>query len=206
MSLRSAYDRHIATLCKDVEAFPWTNKDAYAGWLLNTWEYVRHTTRLTALAAARLPVTASGLHKRLLQHAAEEMEHEKLLENDLRALGKSVDPERVLAVSTAFAQCLYYQIEYLSPFALFGRVLPLEGVSASMSRHVRERVIHAHGTGTTSFLEVHGDADPEHIEEAFDALANVAPAESAIIVQGMQVTTSLYQRMLSEIMTGLKGS
>lgn len=201
--LKPAFDREVDALCYDVEAFPWENRDAYARWLVNTWAYVRHTTRLTALAAAHLPATAEGLHERLLRHAAEELGHEQLIVKDLARLGVTPHERDVLPLTTAFAQCLYYQIAYLSPFALFGRVLPLEGVSARQSARARERVLAAHGDGVDSFLRAHGDADPAHVAEAFTALANVAPAEAEIIEDGMRLTGSLYRSMLAAIVTGL---
>lgn len=197
--LRACYEREVQRLCADVEAFPWENREAYARWLLNTWEYVQHTTRLTALAAARIPLGAEELHARLLTHGAEEMGHEKLLVDDLAALGHALDDTKISPITTALAQSLYYQIEYLSAFALFGRVLPLEGVSAQSSHRVRTRVVAAHGPNVVRFLQVHGDADPTHVEEAFTALANIGPREVEIIEKGISLTCSLYRSMLDAI-------
>ncbi len=197
--LRAAFDRELDGLCRDVAAFPWEDRDAYAHWLLNTRAYVEHTTRLTALAAAHLPQTADGLHKRLLAHAAEELGHEQLLTADIGALGVRVDDGDVLPITTAFAECMYYEITHLSPLALFGRVLPLEGVSARESARARERVVRTHGPGVDAFLRVHGDADPTHVAEAFTALENVDESDLAVVERGMQLTSALYRAMLAAI-------
>jgi hypothetical protein len=199
MRLRACYEREVKRLCADVEAFPWENREGYARWLLNTWEYVKHTTRLTALAAARVPIGAEELHSRLMTHGGEEMAHEKLLVADLAALGYAMDENKIVPTTTALAQCLYYQIEYLSPFALFGRVLPLEGVSAHASHRVRARVVAAHGPNVDRFLQVHGDADPTHVEEAFGVLAKIGPHDGEIIEKGILLTCSLYRSMLDAI-------
>jgi hypothetical protein len=199
--LKAVFDHEVEVLGSEVAAFPWEDRAAYAQWLVNTRAYVHHTTRLTALAAAHLPAHEEALHERLLRHAAEELGHEKLLIEDLEALKVRPDAHAPLPVTIAFAQCLYYQIAHVSPFALFGRVLPLEGVSARESAGARARVVAAHGEGVDAFLAAHGSADPAHVAEAFAALANVGSPHDEIIVAGMRLTSALYRSILAEIVT-----
>lgn len=198
--IRKTFDREMPGLLKALEAFPWRDKRAYAGWLLQTYTYVAHTTHLTALAASRLHGPAMPLHQRMLAHAAEEAGHEEMAIRDLKRLGftlESAGPP--LAVTEAFYQSLYFQIEHLTPMAIFGRILPLEGAAATLCMGVKADIAKVHGDGCTEFLGAHGEADPEHVEEAFAALKHVGQTDAEVIARGIGMTCDLYVRMLADL-------
>lgn len=200
--IRNTYQAHMPAMERSSSSFPWADKEMYARWLAQTHAYVAHTTRLTALAAARLPPQANELHSHMLAHAAEEAGHDQLLLDDLRALGRSIDEFRPLPVTDAFWQAVYFQIDHLTPWAIFGRVIPLEGMAAYLGAACVKAVESAHGRGTATFLGAHADADPGHLERAFGVVARVTPEEGRVICDGMRMTFALYQLILDGILRG----
>ena len=51
-----------------VHALPWDDKRAYACWLAQTHAFVLRSTRLLALAGARVDTASEALHLRFLEH------------------------------------------------------------------------------------------------------------------------------------------
>jgi thiaminase len=168
--IKETYNERFEETKTFLIAFPWYSKRVYRDWLIQTYAYVKHTTRLTALAAARIDVE-DPMHQHMLNHAAEEKNHQQLIINDLEVL----DPDYVwnleeLPITTAFYQSLYYQIDHISPYALFGRVIPLEGLASIAGPILCDKVKRAYeGQNVSSFLEVHAEADPGHVERAFNS-------------------------------------
>src|SRR4030095_406532 len=93
-------------------------RDEYARLLTEIYHYVKHSTRLLALAAARTSPSRAALFRRFVTHIGEESGHEKWTLHDLRALG--VDPDMVTASSPAphteaMFGLQYYLIEHDTP-------------------------------------------------------------------------------------------
>ncbi len=203
--IREAYNEGLPHTQSSLQKFNWKDKGCYMDWLVQTYHYVKHTTRLTALAAARLPIEHTNLHQHMLDHAAEEKGHEQLILNDLNNLLYPVKNINFfeLPSTKAFYQTLYYQIDHLSPWALFGRVLPLEGLAAilgnKIAKTVNKTIKHPETQSITSFLDAHADLDPTHVERAFSIVENVSIAEAKIIAEGIELTYSLYETMLKDI-------
>ena len=201
--IRETYDEHFEETRRFLVAFPWYSKRVYRDWLIQTYHYVKHTTRLTALAAARMEAEVEDdVHQHMLEHAAEEKNHQKLIINDLEIL----DPDYVynfgeLPITTAFYQSLYYQIDHISPWALFGRVIPLEGLASVAGPTLCDKIKKAYeGQEVGSFLNVHAEADPGHVERAFEAVKNVTMNEALAIANGIRMTFDMYNKLLDDIL------
>ncbi len=197
--VRPAYDRGLAAVQAAGASFPWRSRSAYAHWLAQTYHYVVHTTRLIALCASRFDVQMDAYHRQLLEHLVEERDHDLLLVADLAALGHTAAefPER--PQTSALYQVVYYRVEHQTPFALFGYSLLLEGAAAEGGTDLADLVGDAHGEDSASFLRVHGEADPGHVERGFTSLEGIGAAESRVIAATLIQTGTLYAAVLNAI-------
>lgn len=191
----------LNTLGTAIDAFPWSRKRAYADWLAQTYYYVRHTTRLLALAASRQPLTTEGdfVHQRLAKHLAEENKHELLALQDVKRAGFDLATLPEHHTTRALYEPQYFKIEHGGPLAFFGYILALEGVSATKGAFVLKSVSGAGEAMPTAFLKVHADNDPEHLEKALAVLKGASPSEEAEVLQNLRQTTAAYVAMLDEI-------
>jgi pyrroloquinoline quinone (PQQ) biosynthesis protein C len=197
--IRQAYDRWLPLLLAGGDDFPWSSRPAYAGWLAQTYHYVVHTSRLIALAASRCGLDHDGLHRRLVHYLHEESDHDLLALDDLRALGHSIEEFPEHPLTAAFYQVDYYRIEHETPLALFGRSLLLEGAAAASANGAADLVAEAFGEKTASFLRLHGQEDPGHVDQAFTALQGVNEEEEAVIAAALTQSAVIYLAMLEAI-------
>jgi hypothetical protein len=178
---------------------PWERAAVYAEFVAQTYYYVCHSTRLLGLAAGRIGVAHEKLHQRFLKHAAEERSHHLLAQRDLTALGRELSaiPER--AATSALYQTQYYQIEHVSPVALLGYILALEGVAVVHGPAAFERIRTAHGASATSFLRLHAEEDPDHLPRALAQVAQLESHERAIVTRNLKASCALYRAFLRSI-------
>jgi hypothetical protein len=193
--------RAVAHMKRGVESFPWTDVDAYAGWLTQTYFYVSHSTRLLAAAAARFDRDPRGdaLHYRFVAHIREERRHEQLALTDLKRLGRPTDKLVEYPSTRLFYEPQYYKIDHVSPVVLFGYILPLEAIAPECGRAILPLLQSAHNERAVTFLQVHTDEDPDHIQKALAALEQATARERAFIRDNMEQTAAAYVHMLSEI-------
>lgn len=196
--IRHAYNRQFSSTKELLEDFHWEDKICYTNWLIQTYHYVKHTTRLTALCAAKLPLHLNHLHQHLLVHASQEEEaHEQLILNDLKELDfkflKVID-DLEFTITQAFYKTLYYEIDNVSPLAIFGRIIPLEGLAATLGAIITSKV-----SKGNSFIGTHADADPHHVERAFAAVKDVSIEEARIIEKNINFTFEIYNAILNKI-------
>jgi len=185
-----------------VNEFPWADRIAYADWLAQTYYYVHHSTRLLAAAAARFPTDNRGdaLHHRFGAHMREEQKHERLCVHDLRVLGSSVAefPER--HATRMFYEPQYFKIEHRDPTALLGYILVLEVLGAAGDgRALMATLAEAHGDNSLSFVKLHCEEDPDHIEKGFAVIEECTPAQIELISENAWQTAYGYAAMLREI-------
>lgn len=197
--IRFAYDEALGPVLSAGDGFPWRSRPAYGDWLAQTYHYVFHTSRLIALAASRCDARHDAFHRRLVEYLSEEKDHDLLLLDDLAALGYSLDEFPEDPLTAAFWQVDYYRIEHETPLALFGRSLLLEGAAAERGSLTAEVVAEAHGEKSASFVRVHGEEDPGHVERAFATLEGVEEAEAAVIAAALTQSGVLYLGMLDSI-------
>src|SRR5690242_4687019 len=108
--LQKKFEKIQTHLSKMSEEFPWENREVYASWLAQSYEYVRFSTRILALTAGHFPLEKTSHSTRFIQHAAEEKGHDKLLINDAKALGFDLKRLEVLPEAEAFHKSLYFWI------------------------------------------------------------------------------------------------
>lgn len=191
-------EKSVSEMAAAGERFCWSNRKAYANWLAQTYYYVRHSTRLLALAAARFSQSPEGdsLHLRFGAHIGEEKRHELLALHDLKVLGMNLQEFPEMAQTRMFYEPQYYKVEHISPTVLFGYILPLEVIAPQHGHQVIEVVTKAFGKSCDRFLHLHAQEDVSHVEKALK-LVNQLPSEQLqLIEENMQQTSMAYVALL----------
>ncbi len=179
--------------------FPWHNKEVYGNYLAQTFHFVKHSTRLLASAAGRMDNTQEKIFRRFTKHISEEQSHEVLAERDLKNLGYNLSDFSELGITQAFYQAQYYQIEHVSPFSLLGYILMLESLGVGGCGYAAEQAGKFFGTKCATFLKVHADEDPDHVEKAYQTILSLPLNEQKVIWQNYELTHQNYSLLLSTI-------
>jgi pyrroloquinoline quinone (PQQ) biosynthesis protein C len=181
--------------------FPWEAKPAYAGWLAQTYFYVRHSTRLLASAAARfgLDNRSNAFHVRFGAHIGEERSHEKLVLHDLKQLGVAAHTLRELDSTRMFYETQYYKIEHIGPYAVYGYILLLEATGPVCGDAIIKRVTQAYGPSCASFLKLHAAEDVDHVQRALDMVGQLDESTHEVVLQNLHQSGQAYRLMLREI-------
>jgi len=197
-SIEQELQQNIEEAAAAFQKFPWEDKSAYINWLSQTYFYVRHTTCFLALTASRWGVENRSMQYRALAHLKEELSHDLLILEDLKALGVSIETQQEWPETQAFYQTQYYWIEHVTPAAHLGYAYVLEGMAAHKAADAYKRVIKAHGEKAGKFLRVHAEEDPHHVEEGFKTLKQLSEKEIESFRQCMKQTTLLYKQILNK--------
>jgi hypothetical protein len=197
-SFEKTYQKAMAQIGKEIDAFPWENRHAYAQWLAQTYYFANTTTRLLALASAYTDYDRYALHNRFLDHAKEERGHEKMLINDLKAIDMKLEnfPENYPAAGLYQSQ--YYWIQQHTPLAFFGYIIMLEGVGALHCGRAYQRVVKAFGEKAGVFLKVHSQDDVDHIEKAMKQILEMPKSVEPFILRNFEHSTNFYLKLLVE--------
>lgn len=199
-NIKSVLERTQEKLKKTVQSFPWDEKYCYALWLANSYHYALNSTRLLALASGTMPLHLTKISNRFVQHAVEEKGHEKLLENDIKALGYKIDELPVSNEMKVYYRSLYY---WMTPagqaVGLIGWILSLEALAANMGPWLNKTANESHGEKTTSFLRVHSDADPDHLNKALEITKLLNEDELKIVAESIEMYSVQYCNVLNEI-------
>jgi hypothetical protein len=199
--MKNALDESVELLGDGLREFPWHDPVAYANWCAQTYYYVRHSTRLLAVAAGRFGFDPAGdtLHHRFAAHMGEEKRHELLALNDLKAMkrgGLELYPE--LPSTRAMYESQYYKIEHVDPIALFGYILPLEVMSAKYGRIASEGALRAWGPRCATFLKVHVEEDVDHVEKAMAAVQGLSVERNELLARAFEQTAFSYCAVLRQ--------
>lgn len=194
--LMQAFEECMEETGRRVEAFPWEDKRAYGTWLMQSFVFVQHSTRLLALASGFTSFEQEAIHRRMANHLKEEVGHEKMALTDLKRLGLEISDLPELQETNAFFQTQYYWIQQESGASFLGYVIFLEGLAAKFGPHILNRVTEAHGEKASVFVRVHAEEDQDHIEKAFDNLKNLPPEEIERICRNMKSSSYFYGQML----------
>lgn len=204
-NLKRTFEDCQAELKKTVKIFPWENKKAYALWLANSYEYAFNSTRLLALAAGTMPSHLTKISNRFVVHASEEKGHEKLLENDIKNLGYSLSQLPVTSEMSLYYRSLYF---WMTPagqaVGLLGWILSLEGLAAISGPWLFQQTLKFHGEKCSSFLKVHSDADPDHLEKAFEITKNLNDSEIQTVIESVKMYSEQYNKILTSIMKSIE--
>lgn len=199
LELKNSYNNCMNTTQQFVDSFPWEHTQAYMNWLAQCYYFVSHSTRLLALSAAYAPHTENMLHKRMLQHIAEEVGHEMMAANDIKQLGGHLSNYKELIETKAFYQNQYYTIQNKSASSFLGYILFLEGLASTKGFDIYKRICSQHGEKACIFVKVHAEEDQGHIESAFKLVESLPAASWQDIESNMIQSTHIYQKMLEEI-------
>ncbi len=181
-------------------SFPWSDPHCYTQWLRDTHEYVLNSTRILAYAAAVMPQKYTTLSNRFVAHATEEKGHEKLLENDLKALDLKVSDIPPTNAMKFFHQSLYYWLSHQgNVVGLFGWIFALEGAAVRSGEYAYNHAREAHGPKAASFLKVHSNEDPDHLEKAFKMIDVLSPEDQHVVELALDQYADLYISILQNI-------
>jgi hypothetical protein len=181
------------------ESFPWENTEAYVSWLAQTLEYASYATRILALTGGHFPLHQTALAARFFQHATEEKGHDKLLFSDAKALGYELANIPLLAEAEAFHKSLYFWIYQGRPAVIMGWILLLEGFAIRRGPAIYARAEKAYGRKPTSYLRVHTEEDPDHVDKAFEVLSIFSESELKDVAHGLELYASLYANIYKAI-------
>lgn len=196
----------IDQLCAKMDEVEWENPRIYGAYSAQTYYYVRHSTRLLALAAAHLPLSAEKAHQRFLKHITEENRHEVLASRDVTALGFKMEDFAELDSLKAFYKIQYYYVQNVSPWSLLGDIVFLEGLAVKRGESLFQRISETHGAKAGNFLKVHAAEDVEHVELALQMIDGLPTEAQAAIWENMQLSCYLYEAMLNDLPLSYRGA
>jgi hypothetical protein len=175
-----------------------TNADLYANWLAQTYYFVSHSVRLSALGASRLDVD-HPLSKRMVAHTREEAGHHLLAKRDIEALGRKLDDFPQFGVTSAFYQAQYYVVLFEDPAHLIGQILMLEAVSVELGAWMYDLVRDKFGDDASRFVKVHAQEDQDHVQHALAAVRALPPAQQQGVAKNFRQACEMYSLILRTI-------
>lgn len=193
--MKKRLEAAIRKSAKAVGGMDFRNQALYETWLAQTYFFVRHSTPMLALSCG-LAIENRPYHLRCISHLAEEKGHDRLLINDLKALGSSIDLFEELSSTRAFYQTQYYWIEHVNPVSFLGYVLLLEGIAVSCGA---EKIKETEGFSGRSFVEVHAKEDLAHLGRAMAQIEAMSEKDRRDIVSNAEQSSDLYELMMAEI-------
>lgn len=177
--------------------FPWEDKDFYASFCAQTYYYVLHSTRILALTGARFSFNQERLHKRFMEHAGEEKNHEILALRDVKAMGKNIEDIEEFCSTQSFYEIQYAKAE-MHPESVLGFILALEGLAVEVGSELEQRINNSHGKEACSFIRVHANEDPSHYEKAVAEVEKLDELAIQRIQKGFKQSINLYLDMLKD--------
>jgi hypothetical protein len=195
-------DLHTSPEYKEIvatfHAMDFTSKPLYGSWLMQTYYYVCHSTRLLAMAGSRFAVD-DPLGKRMFEHVGEERGHEVLALRDARALGYGPEDFPRLRMTELFYQNQYYRIILEQPSDFLGYVYLLEGLGVEICPWLHQVTQRAHGDEASTFIKVHAHADQDHIVKARHAIEGLSPAQQQGVIDDFFQAAETYLLILKGV-------
>lgn len=174
------------------------DRDVYANWLAQTYYFVSHSVRLSALGASRLHID-HPLSKRMVAHTREESGHHLIAKRDIEALGRDLRDYPQLGVTSAFYQAQYYVVLFEDPAHLIGQILMLEAVSVELGSWMYDLVQRTFGEKASTFVKVHAHEDQDHVQKAIAAVKALPPAQREGVVKNFNQACEMYSLILRSI-------
>lgn len=198
--MQANYQIKKEQIIKNLKAFPWHDKECYADYLAQTYYYVNHSERLLALAAALMTEEDRKMQRRFFAHLGEENAHDLMVKKDLENLGFKLEdfPER--PETKIFWETQYYKVEHVDPSSLMGYILLLEDVAADVCLWMYKEVEKYHGKKCGTFLRVHGEEDPGHVQDAIKVIDALNPVRRETVYQNLYQSEVAYRSMITAIL------
>ena len=205
ITLEQFTEPYIQETIQLIDSMDWSNPEVYGNWLAQTYYYICHSTRLLAAAASRFQVDRDKLHTQQANHIKEESHHERLAENDLKALGFTLKDFPELTSTKNLYRSTYYMVEREHPISIYGYVYFLECVPVRRGKECLAIVEKAFGAKTSRCLKVHTNDDPAHIA-TYASFIEELPANERALVEEMLVSTAKnYAHLLQEVKASVGG-
>jgi hypothetical protein len=202
--LKESFHKYVDELVAAFDDYPWDNKEAYAWWLSQTYYFVRHTTVLLSLAAAKFGHQSRARHYATFHHIREEMNHDLMPLDDLKGLGTDISKYPELEETSAFYQSQYYFVQQVHPVALYGYALALEGLASKKLPALYERLKKLYGEKAVKFIKVHGVVDQDHFEQGLEDFKDITDEEADYVSANLNQSAHMYLLMLKRIQFELR--
>ncbi len=199
--MKSEIKASIVRLSAKLEKYPFHDQKRYAQFLAQAYYFVKHSTPMLALSAG-LSVNNRDYHIRCIEHLSEEKGHDKMLLNDLKAMGYSIGDFSEMNSTKALYQTQYYYIQHVSPMSFLGYVMLLEGLAVVVGKTLNLMIQKHAGK---SFIKVHSDDDIEHLDKALSMMDSFSEKQQREVLENCLLAEHLYTNMLRE-MTDLKAT
>jgi hypothetical protein len=193
--MKHRLENAVNKVCKSIDTFSFSNDYLYAFWLSQAYYFVKHSTPMLALSAG-LSVENRPYHIRCIEHLSEEKGHDKMLLNDLKQLGYSIEDFPELTQTQALYQTQYYWIQHKSPTSFLGYIVLLEGIAINSGKKVLQQVTTSKGL---SFLKLHSEEDEDHIEKAYSIIESMNELEQVLICKNCELSADIYVAMIEQI-------
>jgi pyrroloquinoline quinone (PQQ) biosynthesis protein C len=178
-----------------LEIYNWENPKAYSAWLSQTYHFVKWTTRLLSLAAANAkPESENHLHRFYLKHLPEEVGHENLILNDLKAMGdclSSIDPS-----TQNFVNHHRDTLNNKGSIHHLGYMLYLENLSISVGIEVLRRLKKTYKPEQMHFLSGHSEDDIDHVSSCLNFVSRLNSQEQILIMNAIEETAYGYIKIM----------
>lgn len=195
-TIQSLFDEKVEMIGEAFRKFPWERESAYANWLAQTYHFVRHTTTMIAMSAARFGVANRPGHYQMLHHLREESGHDLLILKDLENLGWKLDQLPPLPETRLFYQNQYYMINHESPVSHAGYALMLEGLAAVVAPTIYPQLAKRYGKDTCEFIYTHVMVDQGHYGDGAKELSNLDARETDAVLRNLEESCLLYTMIL----------
>jgi hypothetical protein len=176
---------------------PWEDKEFYCEYLAQSYHYVLYSTRMLAMAAALSTPAQQSYYRRCVKHISEEAAHEVLAIRDLAKLGKEMSDYPESGVTRALWEPQFYKIQR-QPTALLGYILGLEYLTVRCFKELHARLVKTYGPGAVTFVRVHADEDPDHVEKAVAQIDPLSTDEQVEIWKNYEQTCRMFDCFLKE--------
>lgn len=197
--MRHNYEKEKMIMIESLKSFPWSDKASYGDYLAQTYYYVNHSERLLALAAALMNEEDRKMQRRFFSHLSEENSHDLMVKKDLENLGYSLEDFPEKPETKIFWETQYYKIEHQDPSALMGYILLLEDVASTTCTWIHQEIEKYHGKKCSTFLRVHGEEDPDHVDEALRVIEALSEVRKTRIYSNLKQSQIAYKNILSAI-------
>lgn len=192
---------HETPLARELRSsgvMPQRARGLYKRFLLESYSYVRHTSRKFALAASRLGERHRDLRSWMMRHALAEDRHHLMIVRDLAWLGVAADEAEHFQCSSACRGMIGYVYDVCqrrNPVGLLGEAWLLENISMQSADALADGVRTACDLpeNAVDFLRQHGRLDVKHVKGLRQALTWISADEDrAAVEECLEVVAELY--------------
>ena len=203
--LEAMFNKKVDELGAAFQKFPWEKEAAYAAWLSQTYYFVRHTTTLVAMSAAKFGAKNREEHYQMIHHLADERGHDLLALTDLKNLGWKLEQVPEYAETSVFYQNQYYMISHEPAASHLGYSLVLEGLAAKYAPDVCKRITAQYGADCCEFANVHATVDQDHYASGLAELYKLTEEQAEAAYRNLEQSCLMYKMILDRIVATTAG-